>query len=233
MDGLPIASAALRGLAGMTILFQLGLLVAVPIPSPVASRRMWARRARREASSADTGRADPLTDRLLPLCALAGLLAVIAAVIWPGGAGTFLLPAESRFPGWLAPTGGVCLLTGNGVIAAAVFTLKRRTAFDAAGQSRRLLTDGVFGLIQHPIVSGLGMIYLGFFLAFPSPLVLTGLGCYAWHQKRRLTAEEDLLEQHFGQSYREYRRRVGRFWPRWSAPGRCCVRRKGERSCTH
>jgi protein-S-isoprenylcysteine O-methyltransferase Ste14 len=217
----------------MTILLQVGLLVAVPIPSPVASRRMWARRREDQAPDAGTGANDPIVVWLLPLFAFAGLLAVIAAIVLPGSVASFLLPAGSRFPGWLAPAGGLCLLMGNGVIAAAVFTLKRRTVFDAGGQSRRLLTDGIFGHLQHPIVGGMGAIYLGFFLVFPSPLVLAGLGCYGWHQKRRLKAEEVLLEQHFGQSYRDYRRRVGRFWPRWSARGRCKVRRKGEQSCTH
>jgi protein-S-isoprenylcysteine O-methyltransferase Ste14 len=220
MDGIPITSTALRWLAAMTILFQVGLLVAVPIPSPVASRRMWARRREDQTSAADTGANDPIAAWLLPLFAFAGLLAVIAAVIFPGSVESFLLPAGSRFPGWLAPAGSLCLLLGNGVIAAAVFTLKRRTVFDAGGQSRRLLTDGIYGYMQHPIVSGMGMIYLGFFLTLPSPLVLAGLGCYGWHQARRLREEEVLLEQHFGQAYRDYRRRVGRLGPRRSADTR-------------
>jgi protein-S-isoprenylcysteine O-methyltransferase Ste14 len=113
---------------------------------------------------------------------------------------------ETRFPIWLAPAGGICLLAGNALIAAAVFTLKGSTRFDADGQSRHLVTDGVFGLMQHPIVSGLGLIYFGFFLALPSPLVLGGLLCYGWHQQRRLAAEEVLLANRFGRRYREYRR---------------------------
>jgi len=214
MDGIPIASTALRWLAGMTILFQVGLLVAVPIPSPVASRRMWSRRREDRMSAADTVASDPIGVWFLPVFAVAGLLAVIAAVILPGSAEAFLVPAQSRFPGWLAPAGGLCLLAGNGVIAAAVFTLKRRTVFDAGGQSRRLLTDGIFGHMRHPIVGGMGAIYLGFFLVFPSPLVLAALGCFGWHQLRRMRQEEVLLEQHFGQAYWDYRRRVGRFWPK-------------------
>ena len=132
------------------------------------------------------------------------------------GAGTLFVPIGARFPIWLAPAGGLCLLAGNALIGSAVWALKRHTRFDAAGQSLALLTGGVFRLIQHPIASGTGMIYLGFFLILPSPLVLAGLGCYAWHQKRRLASEEVLLADKFGPSYRNYRRRVGRFWPRWS-----------------
>lgn len=220
MDGLPIASTALRWLAGATIIFQLGLLMAVPISSPVSSRRVWARCAGREPTSADGVPPDSFWAWLLPVVALAGLLAVVAAVIRPGGVATLLVPAGVRFPDWLVPAGVLCLLPGNGLIAAAVFTLKRRTAFDATGQSRQLVTGGVFSLLQHPIVSGMGMIYLSFFFILPSPLVLGGLLCYGWHQRRRMAAEEELLAHRFGSRYRHYRRRVGRFGPLWPGPER-------------
>ena len=218
MDGLPIASTVLRWLVGMTIVFQIALLLGVPIPSPVSSRRVWGRR-RDDASPGDGDPADPLAARLLPIAALAGLLAVAAAVVSPGRAEALLLPTGTQFPDWLVPAGGICLLAGNGLIASAVFTLRRGTRFEADGQSRRLVTGGVFRLMQHPVVGGLGLIYLGFFLALPSPLVLAGLGCFGWHQQRRLAAEEALLANRFGQPYQDYRRRVGRFGPRWPVRG--------------
>jgi protein-S-isoprenylcysteine O-methyltransferase Ste14 len=214
MDGLPIASTALRFLVGATLVVQMGLLVTVPIPSPVSSRRVWAQRAGEETSSADDQPNDPFAARLLPVLALAGLLAVIIAVIWPGGAGVYLLPAGTRAPAWLAAISGTCLVAGNVLIAAAVFTLKRRAVFDDAGQSEQLVTGGVFGLMRHPIAGGLGLLYLGFFLALPSPLLMGGLICFGWHRQRRLVAEEVLLENRFGPSYRQYRCRVGRFWPK-------------------
>jgi len=215
MESLPIASTALRCLAGATMLFQIGLLAAVPIPCPVSSRRVWAQRTGEEAYPVDDRPADPFAARLLPVAALAGLLAVVIAVIWPGGAGDYLLPEGTLAPDWLATISGACLLAGNALIAVAVFTLKRRAAFDDAGQSEQLVTGGVFSLMRHPIVGGLGLIYLGFFLALPSPLLMVGLVCFGWHQQRRLAAEEVLLENRFGPSYGQYRSRVGRFWPRW------------------
>lgn len=180
MDGVPIAFPALRWLAGVTILFQLTLLAAVPIPSPVSSRRVWSR-GRENASPGDRVPTDPFAARLLPIAALAGLLAVVIAVAWPGGAGEYLLPAGTRAPSWLAAVSGACLGAGNVLIAVAVFSLKRRAVFDDRGQSEQLVTGGVFRLMQHPIVGGLGLIYLGFFLALPSPLLLGGLVCFGWH----------------------------------------------------
>ncbi|MBC2735592.1 MAG: isoprenylcysteine carboxylmethyltransferase family protein [Desulfobacteraceae bacterium] len=215
MESLPIASTVLRIFAGGTILFQIGLLAAVPIPSPVSSRRVWAQRAGEKASPVDDRPTEPFAARLLPIAALAGLLAVVIAVIWPGGAGDYLLPAGTRAPGWLAAISGACLVAGNVLIAVAVFTLNRCSVFNDAGQSEALVTGGVFGLMRHPIVGGLGLLYLGFFLVLPSPLVLVGLICFGWHQQRRLAAEEVLLENRFGVPYRQYRCRVGRFWPRW------------------
>ena len=198
-----------------TFAVQIGLLAVVPIPSPVSSRRVWACRSRLGTSSSGNLPADPVAVRLLPLVALAGLLAVLVAVVWPGKAIPYLLPMGTYFPTWLAPAGGANLLAGNVLIAVAVFTLKRSTVFDDSGQSKLLVTGGVFSLMRHPIVSGMGLIYLGFFLVLPSPLVLGGLVSFAWHQQRRLAAEEVLLANRFGRHYRNYRRRVGRFWPCW------------------
>ena len=215
MESLPIASTALRCLAGATMLFQIGLLAAVPIPSPVSSRRVWARCAGEEAYPVDDRPSDPFAARLLPVLALAGLVAFVIAVVWPGGAGEYLLPAGTRAPAWLAAVSGACLGAGNVLIAVAVFSLRRGAVFDDMGQSEQLVTGGVFSLMRHPIVGGLGLIYLGFFLALPSPLLMGGLVCFGWHQHRRLAAEEVLLENRFGSSYGQYRSRVGRFWPRW------------------
>jgi protein-S-isoprenylcysteine O-methyltransferase Ste14 len=148
--------------------------------------------------------------------ALAGLMAFVIAVVWPGGAGEYLLPAGTRAPAWLAAVSGACLGGGNVLVAVAVFSLRRGAVFDDTGQSEQLVTGGVFSLMRHPIVGGLGLIYLGFFLALPSPLLMGGLVCFGWHQQRRLAAEEVLLENRFGPSYGQYRSRVGRFWPRWT-----------------
>ena len=217
MDLMPITLPLLRLMLAATVLIQLGLLVAVPVPSPVATRRRmpWRR------SPGGSPAADPWPALLMPLVALAGLGAVLAAAAHPEAL-SWLVPTGAHFPLWLAPASGVALFAGNLLVAAAALTLKRRTTFDGDGQSAALVTDGVFGLARHPIVLGLALIYLGFFLALPSPLVLVGLTGYLGHQHRRLAAEEALLEKRFGRAYRAYRRRVGRFGPAWRAPKQHC-----------
>ncbi len=215
MDGFPLVSMGIRLLVGMTCVLQVALLVAWPIPSPVAALRMRTRR--RGVAVAVTNPvtvSDRPVDLLLPLAALGGLLLSLAAVVWPAW-GFNLLPPRTGFPIGLAPVSGVCLVLGNAVVVSAVEILRRETTFDSQGQSRKLVTGGIFAWLQHPIVTGMGLIYLGLFLACPSPLVLIGLVCFGGHQKRRTAQEEMLLAARFGRSHRAYRARVGRFWPQW------------------
>lgn len=214
MDAMPVTSTCLRLLIAATFVVQIGLLAAAPIPSPVATRRVVRRRRYAGGSPPGDGPGpDHLAALLPPLAALAGLCAVLVAVVFPG-ATHGLVPAGTCFPIWLAAVGCALLLAGNGLVAAAALTLKRRTAFGPDGQSTALVTGGIFGWVRHPIVLGLGLIYLGFFLTLPSPLVLAGLLCFGWHQQRRLAAEEALLANRFGRQYRDYRGRVGGLWPR-------------------
>ncbi len=217
MEGFPLVSMGVRLLVGVTFVLQVALLVGAPIPSPVATLRMRPRRRAAAGAGVNpiTG-SDRAVDLLLPLGALGGLLLSLAAAAWPSW-GLYLLPPRAWLPIGLALVSGVCLVLGNAVVVAAVAILRRQTTFDSRGQSRKLVTGGIFAWLQHPIISGLGLIYLGLFLACPSPLVLGGLVCFGSHQKRRTAQEEVLLAAHFGRPYRQYRARVGRFWPRWPA----------------
>ncbi len=215
MEGIPLTMPAVRLLVGGTCALQMALLVALPVPSPVSVRRM---RPRRRVAADDDALPptvpDRFTDLVLPSLALGGLLLSLVAAAWPA-IGFIILPPGAGASIGLALASGGCLVLGNAVVWVAVSALRRQTTFDSRGQSRKLVTNGIFGWLQHPIVTGLGLIYLGLFLICPSPLVLVGLVCFACHQKRRTAQEEMLLAARFGRPYRQYRARVGRFWPRW------------------
>ncbi len=215
MEGIPLAMPAVRLLVGGTFALQMALLVVLPVPSPVSVRRMRPRRrvATDDAASPPTA-PDRFTDLVLPLLALGGLLLSLAAAAWPA-IGYYLLPPGAGASIGLALASGIFLVLGNAVVLVAVAALRRQTTFDSRGQSRKLVTGGIFGWLQHPIVTGMGLIYLGLFLICPSPLVLGGLVCFGCHQRRRTAQEEMLLAARFGRPYHQYRARVGRFWPRW------------------
>ncbi len=215
MEGIPLAMLVVRLLVVGTCVLQMALLVAFPVPSPVSVRRVRPRRRVAAGDDASPPTApDRLTDLVLPSLALGGLLLSLAAAAWPA-IGYYLLPPGAGASIGLAWASGGCLVLGNAVVLVAVAALRRQTTFDSRGQSRKLVTGGIFGWLQHPIVTGMGLIYLGLFLICPSPLVLGGLVCFGCHQRRRTAQEEMLLAARFGRPYHEYCARVGRFWPRW------------------
>jgi protein-S-isoprenylcysteine O-methyltransferase Ste14 len=81
-------------------------------------------------------------------------------------------------------------------------------------QDHQLVTSGVYGVIRHPI-------YTSYILLFSSFPILLGslwgmailiLACVIWFGSR-ITLEERMLEEQFGESYRSYRLRTKRLIP--------------------
>jgi protein-S-isoprenylcysteine O-methyltransferase Ste14 len=87
-------------------------------------------------------------------------------------------------------------------------------------QSHRLITSGPYRHIRHPMYSALTLCFLS--LAFVSaawPLLILVLGIVPFFYRVTIKEEEMLIGQ-FGDEYREYRKRTGRFVPRLPAPVR-------------
>ena len=103
---------------------------------------------------------------------------------------------------------GVCLVT------AGILGLRRQlTAYPRPVPGGRLIEDGVFGLVRHPMYGGLVIAAAGWGLAMASPLALAGalvLGVFFDLKSRR---EEAWLDEQFG-GYAAYRRRARRLIPR-------------------
>ncbi len=79
--------------------------------------------------------------------------------------------------------------------------------------SHRLVTDGPYRVIRHPSYLSYFMTFCGMFLMLPTPVtlfMLTGIPAYY----SVAVTEERLLILHFGDVYREYMSRTGRFIPR-------------------
>lgn len=149
--------------------------------------------------------------------------------------GTFLLPmVVLLFPEaylFMAPIQGgqspvvttlavLCLAGGS------VCTLFGVAAFRARGltgheEDSVLITSGIFGLCRNPISLGLLGIVAGFLLALPSWVGLCGTGIYGLNTHFRVKLEEGALEQRFGQAYRQYKHRVGRYFPKILPPLKC------------
>lgn len=97
-------------------------------------------------------------------------------------------------------------LVGLGGVIVARYTLGR--SFSVTAQARELVTTGIYSRIRNPIyVSGF-VLFVGFFLIVRKPwlwLVLLALTVAQFFRARR---EARVLEDKFGDAYREYRART-------------------------
>ncbi|TXT54763.1 MAG: membrane protein of unknown function [Candidatus Thorarchaeota archaeon] len=75
-----------------------------------------------------------------------------------------------------------------------------------------LITKGPYSKIRHPSYSAYFLCFIGLFLLIPSVMTLMLLvGFYGYHEIA--ITEEKLLLDHFGDEYRDYMYRTGRFLP--------------------
>lgn len=119
-----------------------------------------------------------------------------------------LLPA-----GLAAPIGIGCLILGIAVASAAVRGFRAaRTTIQPWESTTALVTSGVFRFSRNPIYVGYTLLYLGVGCWINSiwPLVLLPVVLGLMHGLV-IRREEAYLEDRFGESYRDYRRRVRRW----------------------
>jgi protein-S-isoprenylcysteine O-methyltransferase Ste14 len=131
-----------------------------------------------------------------------------------------ILGAGFLGPLWTGPArvvgviaGAALIGCGIGLVVAGVLALRRQlTAYPRPVPGGRLIEDGVFGLVRHPMYGGGVLAALGWGLAMASPLALAGtvvLGVFFDSKSRR---EEAWLTEQFAE-YPAYRRRTRRLIP--------------------
>jgi protein-S-isoprenylcysteine O-methyltransferase Ste14 len=136
------------------------------------------------------------------------LLAIILSV-----ALHFLLPLQQviAFPWRLV--GLVSLLVGIVLNLLADQALKKHgTTVKPFEKSRALVTDGVFRISRNPMYLGMTLVLLGIALLLGSltPLAVVILVPILF-DRVFISPEEKMLEQTFGDPFREYRKRVRRW----------------------
>jgi protein-S-isoprenylcysteine O-methyltransferase Ste14 len=77
-----------------------------------------------------------------------------------------------------------------------------------------VIDKGVFSWVRHPIYLSEIMLYVGLFLISPSLISLAVIVLVFFFLDFVAGYEEKKLEEKFGQSYRDYRRRVGKWFPK-------------------
>lgn len=156
-------------------------------------------------------------DEGIPLTlALAGLLlayctAVVAWLVNPAWMAwaAVALPAALRWLGLLPLAPGVALLVAGAKHLGSNFTLSVSTV-----EHHALVTSGPYAWVRHPLYAGLLLGSVGAaLLSANAAVAATGVGMWGLLAYRTRLEEENLVAR-FGDAYRDYQRRVGRFVPR-------------------
>ena len=150
--------------------------------------------------------------RIAGLLGLIGFIAVIAYTIQPGWLAWATLP----LPLWLRWTGVGVALSGFALLQWSQNTLgKNWSDTPRMIKEQSLVTSGPYQFVRHPI-------YAAFTLILGSTLLISAnwlLG-FAWigmtlaEVASRIGLEEDLMLEYFGDQYRTYMKKTGRFIPR-------------------
>lgn len=139
-------------------------------------------------------------------------LAIPPLSAWCERLGLAPLPGGTplRWAGVALSAGGLLLR-----IAAMARLGSRFSPFVAVQKSHALETSGVYARVRHPGYLGSCLVALGAALAFGSALTLVLVALLLVVLAGRARREEAVLERHFGDDYREYRKRSGALLPRW------------------
>jgi protein-S-isoprenylcysteine O-methyltransferase Ste14 len=126
-------------------------------------------------------------------------------------------------PAWLEPPltviGALLVVTGATLMVWGKLRLGRWfSATFGVKVGHELVTDGPFAITRHPIYSGLLLMLYGSALAWNSLLTLLLALLLSMTLCFHTIYEELLFDRHFGDAYREYRRRVPRLVP-FTRPG--------------
>jgi protein-S-isoprenylcysteine O-methyltransferase Ste14 len=123
-------------------------------------------------------------------------------------------------PAWNAPArmvgaiAGVALIAlGIGLVIAGILRLRQQlTAYPRPVPGGRLIEDGVFGLVRHPMYGGAVVAAIGWGLAMASPTALAGAVVLAVFADLKSRREEAWLDEQFV-GYAGYRQRTRRLIP--------------------
>ncbi len=112
-------------------------------------------------------------------------------------AGEGAWPPE-RIAGFVLVVGGLVLLT--------IARFNLGSSFSVTPQAKKLVTNGVYSKIQHPVYVFSAFVLAGLALYFGKPTYLVFLVVLVPLQVARARKESQKLEEKFGDEYREWKR---------------------------
>ncbi len=140
---------------------------------------------------------------------------VLGIPVWALGVG---LAVHAKSPALFASgpatelAGWLLLGAGAVVITLALHALRAKAAAPTARDA--LVERGPYGRVRHPIHAGMFLEWIGVALVHPTAAVALACGLGAvWTLVQTGAEEADLVRRI--PAYRDYMKRVPRFWPRW------------------
>jgi len=142
---------------------------------------------------------------------------VIAVVLLVEAVRVAMVPEAGTVPPAVAalrPLGALLLLGATALMVVAQLDLGAswRIGIDE-GARPGLVTRGLYRFSRNPIFLAMLLALVGFALLVPSWLSLAIVVGAFFGVRRHVTDEEDYLTRTYGEAYRAYARRVGRFLP--------------------
>jgi protein-S-isoprenylcysteine O-methyltransferase Ste14 len=116
----------------------------------------------------------------------------------------YLVYAFARPPWTAMRVVGLTLMT-PALILLTIARIQLGNSFSVAPQATQLVTHGIYSRIRNPIYVFGTFVFTGLFLFLERPLLLLLLVPVLILQTTRARAEARVLEQHFGEQYRQYR----------------------------
>ena len=112
---------------------------------------------------------------------------------------------EYAHPPWTALRVAGLVLMIAALIPLIIARIQLGNAFSITPQAQQLVTRGIYSRIRHPIYVFSSLALAGLFLFIGNPYLLLIIAVIVPLQFFRARAEGRVLEQHFGDQYRQYK----------------------------
>jgi protein-S-isoprenylcysteine O-methyltransferase Ste14 len=123
------------------------------------------------------------------------------------------LPLQLPSVVYLQVIGVVLTVTGYFLFIWSVRVRGKFSVSWAMPEDQKLVTWGPYRFVRHPSYSGYFLMFVGFFLMWSNVFAVFPLFAIFGYY-RASVVEEELLVKRFGDVYRDYQRKTGRFVPR-------------------
>jgi Putative protein-S-isoprenylcysteine methyltransferase len=143
---------------------------------------------------------------LIPPPILALLLLLVSGIL------TAILPAPVRIPA--ARLIGIVFLLIGFITSFSGFSAFRKagTSVRPGDEPSKLVVSGPFRVTRNPMYLGIELVLIGaFFLSKSLFFLIPPIVFFLLMHSLQIPFEEKLMAEHFGETYREYRRRVRRW----------------------